>query len=103
MSDEIHYIQFSKRTLTLKMIFVGDDYHTASVQFTLEAKDGRPTLNESVTIPVETLFDMAFLIGMSVRRQALLYETEVQEMADRIEQKKHPFESIGGQKDGKKD
>jgi hypothetical protein len=104
MSDEIHWVTFSKGALRLQMNFVGDDYHGgATVTFKLEAmKTAHGVLEESVTIPVENLFDMTYLIGMCVRRTAAQYETEVQEMVDRLEQKKHPFEHIGG-KNGKKD
>lgn len=103
MSDCINYIMFSENTLRLEIRFVGDNYHTASVQFKLEARDGRPILDKSVTIPVECLFDMAFLIGMSVRRTAAQYEIEVQEMQDKIIKGQHPFKDIGEEKDVKED
>jgi CRISPR/Cas system CMR subunit Cmr6 (Cas7 group RAMP superfamily) len=84
------------------MRFDGDDYESASVKFKLETGDSRTNIEESVGIPVKMIFDMTYLIGMCVRRIAAQYENEVIEMENRIEQKKHPFKDIGGNKDGKK-
>ena len=95
MSDSIIVQHFIMSSLLLEMRFVGDDFETASVQFKLEARDSRPVLEESVTIPVKCLFDMTFLIGMCLRRTALQYEVEVEEMKKRIEEGKHPLKPIG--------
>lgn len=101
MSDSIINQYFNNSSLILEMRFVGDNYETASVQFKLEARDGRPVLEESVTIPVKRLFDMTFLIGMCLRRTALQYEIEVEEMKKRIEEGKHPLKPNGEKKHGK--
>jgi hypothetical protein len=73
------------------MIFNGDDYESATVKFELKNDNYSRPLEEPVTIPVRCLFAMGYLILMSIRRTALQYEEEAQEMADRIELKKHPF------------
>lgn len=94
MSDEIFCIRFNGGVLRLDVLFNEDDYEKASVRFKLVGPNG--LLEESGSIPVRTLFDISFLIGMCIRRTAAQYEKEVQEMMDRIEQKKHPFKHIGG-------
>ena len=75
MSNEIHYIEFGN--LILELRFEGKDYETASVKFKLNAKDGRPTLEESAAIPVSCLFDFAYLAGISVRLNAAREEQEL--------------------------
>jgi hypothetical protein len=102
MSNCIDVVTFNKDKLRLEMRFDGDNYETASVQFKSVTSDMR-ILEESVTIPVKMIFDITYLLGMCVRRTAAQYELEVQEMIDRVEQKKHPFKDIGETKDGKKD
>jgi hypothetical protein len=69
--------------LRLEMHIDGNTYDTASIRFKLEATDGRPTLQETPAIPVNALFDIPYLIGMSIRRTTMQYEKEVQEMAER--------------------
>jgi hypothetical protein len=80
------------------MRFDGDSYETGTV------------ILESVIIPVKLIFDMAYLLGMCVRRTALQYEKEVIEMQEWIRKKQHPlgtskFKCIGvvnGKKNKKK-
>jgi len=103
MSNCIDVVFFNNNRIELQMRFDGDDYETATVNFKLSTGDGRPPLEEPVTIPVKCLFAMGYLLLMSVRRTAAQYEKEAQEMIDAIELKKHPFKDIGGKKDGKKD
>jgi len=100
MSDCIESIAFSKNTLRLDMIFEDDDYEKATVKFKLVSKNN--VIEESLAIPVKLIFDVSFLIGMCVRRTAVQYEKEIQEMQDVIAMKKHPFKHIGGS-DGKED
>jgi len=92
MSNCIDVIYFNNNQLQLQMKFDGDSYETASVQFKLSAAD-RGVLEESPAIPVKMLFDIVFLIGMSVRRTAMQWEVEVKEMAKKLQ----------GGKDGEKD
>lgn len=101
MSDCIDVVTFNKDTLRLEMRFDGDNYETASVKFSLHTIDHGPSLEEDVTIPVRCLFAMGYLLLMSVRRTAVQYEQEVQEMIDKIEHKKHPFKHRGGENDKK--
>lgn len=75
MSNEVHNIRFGN--IILEMIFEGHDYETASVKFKLDAKDGRPTLSESPVIPVRCVFDIAYLIEVSVRLNAVRTEQEL--------------------------
>ena len=103
MSDYIHNVTFNRNKILLEMRFDGDNYESATVKFELRNSDYSRPLEEPVTIPVKCLFSMGYLILMSIRRTAAQYEKEAQEMIDVIELKKHPFEHIGGDKDGKKD
>jgi hypothetical protein len=94
MSDCINIVTFNKDKILLEMRFVGDDYETANVKFKL--KDNYDlSLEEPVMIPVKCLFSMGYLMLMSIRRAALQYEKEVQDMADKIAMKKHSFKDIG--------
>lgn len=104
MSNCVNVVTFNKDKLRLEMIFTGDDYESATVKFELKNANYSRPLEEPVTIPVRCLFDMGYLILMSIRRTALQYEKEVQEMADRIEMKIHPFakEKEHGKEDKKK-
>lgn len=86
MSNEVHNIVFGN--LVLEMRFEGDNYETASVKFKLKAKDGRPTLDESAAIPVKCLFHMAYLIDVSVRRDAIMIEQELLRMQEINKEKK---------------
>lgn len=85
------YIKFNNGKLRLDISFSDDDYEKAVVAFKLVSEGLHGVLEQSSVIPVRCLFDMVHLMGMSLRRTAAQYELEVQEMIDKIEQKKYPF------------
>ena len=105
MSDEVFCIRFNKGRLRLDIsIGGGDNYETANVQLKLVSDVARGmVLEETPVIPLKSLMAVSYLIDMSIRRTAAQYEKEVQEMLDKIEQRKHPFKDIGGENEENKE
>lgn len=88
--------------LNVRITVNGNNYHTATARFHLYADDGRPDLYNDVTVPVSRLFDLVYLIELSVRKLALQYKLDLVEMQDRINQIEHLSKNIGGES-GKED
>lgn len=93
MSNEIHHIRFNKDALTLELRFEKDEYNVANIRCKL-LRDGN-VLNESASIPVRSLFNMAYLTDVSLRLYAIKTEQELLRMVK--------FNNGKGKQRGKKD
>lgn len=74
----------------------GNEYETATIQFTLEDISGL-NIRRSPKVSLHSMFDMTRLIDLSIRSKQLEYEENIKTIAARLKkEKKH------GKKDQKK-
>jgi hypothetical protein len=84
MSNEIHCVTFNNGDMRLDTVYSEDDFRVASVRFKLVSKM-YGVLQESSSIPVRMLFELAALAEVSIQERTQRLENELVRMKKEME------------------